>query len=202
MRWPIAMAFSFALCGCSQAPSYLTGKKVAELRFHLYSAKMGIYPDQSVLLDSNNPFASDPPNSNCAPDAGANCAAKWDLQTAAGAPDYTLAVAAFYSWATLNANAPGGENQYYTALNLQNVFLYRSDKVDPGDLPTVRTMALAGYQAVLDNFPESVTYDASGKIAYDLATPSYQAIITLGGTVPLGWVLVQKADGSPQAVHR
>jgi hypothetical protein len=45
-----------------------------------------------------------------------------------------------------------------------------------------------------------VTYNNTGDIAYDLATPSYRAIIDLGGKVSGGWILVQTAEGNTRAV--
>jgi hypothetical protein len=67
-------------------------------------------------------------------------------------------------------------------------------------LPVAEGLAIRAYQAVLDNFPESVTYDPTGKIPYSLATMSLQGILGLGGTPQGGWVLVKGEDGADHAV--
>ena len=108
-------------------------------------------------------------------------------------------MAAFYSWATINADNPYGEAQYYTAHDLQQIF--RTGQASADDLPVAQDLAIRGYQAVLDNFPTSVTYDATGKIAFSLATMAYQGIVGLGGTVQGGWELITAADGSALAVQ-
>ncbi len=65
----------------------------------------------------------------------------------------------------------------------------------------VRDRAIRGFQAMLDHFPEAVTYDVTGTIAYELATPSVKAILELGGE-PVGWILVMGPDGTTVAVPR
>jgi hypothetical protein len=184
---------AIALGGCTRKPAFLYGDDLTNVVFHLAGPNMGVYPDQSVLSEPNNPFANDPPNTNCAPDLGAGCTAKWLIQANAGA------VVGFYSWATLDAITPSGENQYYAALDLQQI--YQTGQADQGDLPTVKTLAIRGYQAVLDYFPTSVTYDKTGQHSFDLATLSYKAIVALGGQVQGGWYLVKRADGSDLAVR-
>ena len=183
MRSWLLLAVALATGACTKTPAYLYGRDLTRLQFQLYSPDMGIHPDQSILSDPNNPFADDPPTES----------GKWVLQADAGP------VAAFYAWATLDAETPGGEAQFYTAKDLEQIF--RTGQAADGDLPAVAALAIRGYQAVLDAFPDSVTYDATGKIAYDLATPSYQGIVGLGGTVQGGWVLLQASDGSPHAVR-
>ena len=148
----------------------------------LASADEGVHPDRSVLDDPANPFAR-----------GALADATiWDIQSSGNA------VAGFYAWATAGAHGATGERQYYAALDLKAVF--EQDLAD--DAPEVRARAIRGFQAVLDFFPTAVTYDATGTIAYELATPSVQAILALGGEVEGGWVLVTKEDGSVVAVQR
>ena len=65
----------------------------------------------------------------------------------------------------------------------------------------VRGLAIDGYQSVLDNFPDSVTYDATGTIAYPLAPSAYAGIEALGGTVEGGWVRIPQDDGSTVVVQ-
>ena len=147
----------------------------------LYSADEGVHPDRSVLDDPGNPFA----------DGALSDAAIWEIQRSGGA------VAAFYAWATQNARGATGERQYYAALDLKVIF-ERELTEEP---PAVRARAIRAFQAVLDHFPDAVTYDATGTIAYELATPSVQAILDLGGEVQGGWVLVTREDGSVVAVQ-
>jgi hypothetical protein len=180
--WPFAVA-ALALVGCTKTPAYLYGRDFTNLTFHAYGANVGVYPDRSILQDPNNPFATDPPTDD----------GKWVLEADAGP------VAAFYSWATINAGNPYGEAQFYTAHDLQQIF--RTGQASAADLPVAQDLAIRGYQAVLDYFPTSVTYDATGKIAFSLATMAYEGIVGLGGTVQGGWKLIKAEDGSDVAVR-
>ena len=63
----------------------------------------------------------------------------------------TGAKARFYLWATALANAPMGENQWYTARALHEVFDANGD-------PLIEAQALKAYRSVLDNFFGSVTF--------------------------------------------
>ena len=86
-----------------------------------------------------------------------------------------------------------------TALNLQRI--YDQGRAADDDLPAVRDLAVAAYQSVLDNFPTSVTFNDAGTAAFDLATPSLQGIIALGGSIRGGWALVPTANGGLVAVQ-
>lgn len=184
MRTSLFAVAALGLVGCTKTPAYLYGRDFTSLTFHAYSANVGVYPDRSILADPNNPFATDPPTDD----------GKWVLEANAGP------VAAFYSWATINADNPYGEAQFYTAHDLQQIF--RTGQASADDLPVAQDLAIRGYQAVLDFFPTSVTYDATGKIAFSLATMAYQGIVGLGGTVQGGWKLIKAEDGSDVAVKQ
>jgi hypothetical protein len=106
-------------------------------------------------------------------------------------------VADYYSWATLMALNATGEEQYYVGVNLQAVWTVGLASAD--DTPHVQSQAIAAYQAMLDNFPTAVTYDASGTIAMELETPAVQGIIALKGMPANGWVLVNDVNGIPHA---
>ena len=168
LRTTLLAVAALALVGCTKTPAYLYGRDFTSLVFHPFSAGVGVHPDRSVLEDPNNPFATDPPTDD----------GKWVLEANAGP------VAAFYSWATINANNPYGEAQFYAAHDLQQIF--RTGQASAEDLPAAQDLAIRAYQAVLDHFPTSVTYDATGKIAFNLATMSYQRIVGLDGTVQGG----------------
>ena len=58
--------------------------------------------------------------------------------------------------------------------------LYEGGRVDDEDLYLVWTLAVRGYEQVLESFPDSVTYDATGTIAYPLAPIAEQALVSLG----------------------
>lgn len=167
--------------GCAAEGEPLEAIDLDAIEFHICGPDMGVHPDDSVLVDADNPFAA----------VAIGDEGKWQIQSRASG------VAAFYAWATVAARAPSGEAQYYAALNLQLV--YERELAAPDQMAFARDQAIRGYQAVLDHFPDSVTWDATGTIAYDLATLSYKAIVELGG-VPEGWILVATADGGERAI--
>lgn len=168
--------------GCSNDASFYYEDSLSDLTLALSDPDEGISPSKAVLTDPNNPFAM----SNVGGET------KWEIQSGAGA------IPAFYSWATILAHQPGGEAQFYVGKNLQTAFLSGDSHVE--DPEAIRAQAIRAFQTVLDLFPEAVTYDATGTIAYDLVTPAYQGIIALGGTVEGGWILVTKEDGQKRAV--
>lgn len=182
MRALILIALCSLGAGCVDAPPYLYGERITGQTFAPLNDEVGVHPNQTVLADPKNPFANTP--------IGAQT--RWDIEA------YGDPVAAFYCWATLLAVIPIGEHQFYTALNLKRIF--QEGRADPADLPLVRDLAVAAYQAVLDDFPRDVTFDATGTIGYGLATPAYDGIVELGGVPRGGWTLVATADGNHVAV--
>ncbi|MGC9361401.1 MAG: hypothetical protein ACP5F3_00585 [Candidatus Syntrophosphaera sp.] len=102
----------------------------------LYSANEGIHPDQSVLRDPDNPFAS----------ANVNMENVWDLNDECPSPK-----ARFYLWATILANIPIGEYQYFTAKSLHELYT-------AGGSENARNQAIKAYRATLDHFFDSVTW--------------------------------------------
>ena len=182
-RWPLASVVALGVVACElPAPQYRYGVALGDVRLQLIDENEGVYPNTSVLLDPNNPFAAD----------GVDDPTRWIIQDAGFWP------ASFYSWATALAERPSGENQLYTALAAQQ--LYERRAADNGLLFPIRAIALSGFQAVLDQFPDDVTYDATGTIAYPVAPTAYAGIEALGGT-PVGWVLVEGDDGSVALVR-
>jgi hypothetical protein len=142
--------------GASSFPNFST--------FTLYSNE-GIYPDKTVLIDEDNPFRH----------MGVSEEMKWQISL-----DETP-IAAFYAWATVLANAPSGEAQFYTGLALENIS-YFTNRV------LAKQRAIKAFQAVLDYFPNSVTYAANGIDYYGLGVLAYNKIIELGGT-PRGYTV-------------
>jgi hypothetical protein len=172
------------LGGCAvPAGEWVYGEALGDLEFHLVSLSMGVHPDQSVLLDPNNPFA----------EGGLDGDLRWDI-TSGGLP-----VPTFYAWATWLTAEPTGEAQFYTAQALHTI--YDEGACANEDLFFVRGLAIDAYQAVLDHFPEDVSYDATGTIAYDLAPLAYAGIVELGGAVEGGWIEVVLSDGSTAVVQ-
>lgn len=182
MKTWLLLAAAVGICGCYDPASYVYGQSLDGLTLQLHSEDEGIYPDQSVLEDPNNPFRLNSPGEET----------KWQIQAGG---DH---VAAFYAWATILARGPYGEAQFYVGTDLLAV--YQNGAASQEELPKVRAQAIRAYQSVLDNFPDAVTYDATGTIAYELATPSYKGIVEMGGTVQGGWVLVKTANGQDRAV--
>lgn len=118
---------------------------------NLFCEDVGITPEVCVLNDPENPyrktatlefFQIDPDD----PDAEG----KFDLflQTPAGPNG---AKARFYLWATALARFPSGENQWYTALALHELW-------DAAEDPIIQIQALRAYRSTLDNFFGSVTF--------------------------------------------
>ncbi len=172
--------------GCTQpeAPQYLYGNNLALIELNLTSINMGIHPDTTVLDDESNPFRH----------SAIGDETKWVLN------DQPNPVAGFYSWSTQLAYIPTGEHQYYTALKLKAIF--EEAAVDPVLLPVVRDMAIAAFQSVLDNFPGSVTFDATGTVPFSLPPLAYNQILDMGGTVENGWVLIETVNGGAEVIRR
>ncbi|MFT5433519.1 MAG: hypothetical protein ACI9OJ_004225 [Myxococcota bacterium] len=171
-----------ATSGCElEAGEWLVGDSLIDTKLVLTSLDQGIHPSKTVLDNPNNPFRFSAPGAET----------KWTILDSGGN------AAAFYSWATLLAIQPNGENQFYAASMLKAI-------VDNGEVssieePFVRDMAAQGFQALLDHFPDAVTFDASGTIPFELATPAVKGLIALG-VAPRGWTLVTKAAGGEIAV--
>lgn len=119
----------------------------------LYCENVGVHPETCVLDDPANPFATTPITEFDVnnPEAPFN---KFDLATSLP-PGPTGAKARFYFWATALARRPSGENQYYTALALHELFDANSNALSTDEI--VRAQALKAYRSVLDNFFGSVT---------------------------------------------
>lgn len=176
---PFAVA-CLALAGCAEAPTYQYGVPLQDVEYRVFTLDTGVHPDESIRVDPNNPFT-----------AGLTGDTKWDIESSG------FHEAAYYAWATMLVNEPTGEHQYYTALNLQRI--YERQLAEPEDVYYARDIAIRGYQVILDEFPDSVTFDASGRVSFWLAPLAYDAIVGLGGT-PEGWTEVATEDGGTTVV--
>lgn len=177
----VLLAATLWLAGCPEPGVFRLGVNLNNLELELTSTDMGIFPDRSVLRERNNPFAK-----------GTDQFTKFDIES------WGVPVPRFYVWASALAKEPTGENQFYTAGALRDI--YNLEQVDPDELYLVREMAIRAYQSVLDNFPDSVTFDASGRIPFALAPLAFDGIESLGGTPEGGWVRVATPDGGTTVV--
>ncbi len=180
-----ALLLWLALCcaGCGDDGSFEYGENISGLRFEFYDDSEGVHPSNAVLKNPRNPFRR----------AAIGAETKWDILAGGGN------TGAFYAWATLLAREATGEHQYYTATKLRDIYL--ANEVEGAVREKVRQMAIDGFQAVLDYFPDSVTVDATGTQSFRLATPSLLGILDLNGDVQGDWVLVVDANGDLVAVR-
>ena len=106
----------------------------------------GVFPDDCVLDNPENPYAS----------VAVTEDNKFTLYDEAPSKK-----SSYYLWATALAKGAGlqGENQFYTALSLHEVY------AESGS-PTTRDQAIKAYRSVLDNFFLAPTFDESGIAAF------------------------------------
>ena len=114
---------------------------------NLACADVGINLEQCVLDDPENPFRGTATREFDANDPDAET--KFDLAVNIPAGP-AGAKSRFYLWATAQARAPKGENQYFTALALHELYTVNDD-------PIIREQALRAYRSVWENFFGSVT---------------------------------------------
>lgn len=151
--WRLALTCSLLvmLVGCGKNSSDGDERNTVALptdaTLDLYCDDVGLFNETCVLDDPDNPFAKtpfavdDPDNED-----GFN-AGKFNLAAGlAGNPK-----ALFYLWATALARAPTGENQYYTALSLHQLYSVSESEV-------IRRQTIRAYRSTLDNFFDSNTF--------------------------------------------
>jgi len=150
----VALVLSlFAIGGC-EGPSDGEGQQInaivlpTDTLLNLACADAGIGFELCILGDPENPFAqvATPEFNVNNPDA----ATKFELANNIPAGP-TGAKARFYLWATALARFPSGENQWYTARALHELYDANSDTL-------IQEQALRAYRSVLDNFWGSVTF--------------------------------------------
>jgi len=154
----LLLSFGALVAGGCKAPDESDGQIIngialpTDVVLNLACENVGIYLETCVLGDPENPFVTttiiefDVNN----PDA----TNKFDLYNSIPAGP-TGAKARFYFWATALARRPSGENQFYTALALHELFDANSNVLSEDEL--VREQALKAYRSLLDNFFGSVT---------------------------------------------
>jgi hypothetical protein len=179
----LVLGLLMTIAACGEDPEFRFGENITGIQFELFDVTEGIHPSKVTLQNPRNPFRE----FNISDDT------KFDILTDGGN------AGAFYAWATLLANVPIGENQFYTATKLRDIFL--ANEVPPEDRGVVQQMAIQGFQRVLDCFPDSVFFDVTGTFSRRLATPAYLEILGLGGVPQGDWILTRDSNGNPQAVR-
>jgi hypothetical protein len=180
------------LVACGPPAQYRFGTNVSGLKFKPVDSSEGVYPSVSVLNDPANAFRYAGPNLKSQPDGGIGT--KWQLLGTVGG------VPAFYAFATSLTLEPTGENQFYTAQMLGEVA--QSGAFDETvSEAQVKAMAIAGYRAVLDSFPDSVSYLSDGVTFFSLNVLAYRGAVGLGSPMR-GYTLVETTDGGQPSVVR
>ena len=180
MRAVSLVALLVLAAGCEEDVErrYRFGTNITGIQFEFFDENEGIHPSDIVLTNPNNPFRNHP--------IGADT--KFEILANGGN------AGAFYAWATLLAAIPTGEHQFFTAVKLHDI-------ATSGELETeeevcrVTLMAGRGYQVVLDEFPDSVSFLEDGTPFY-LAPLAYRGIESLGLQVQGDWVLSVDANGN------
>ncbi len=148
----------FVLSGCEERDSG-DGEVINEIILptdvvlNLYCEDVGLGEEKCVLDDPENPYAlvatgEFDPNDPLSP--------RKFLLLEDIPPGPSGAKARFYLWATALARFPSGENQWYTARALYELFDANSNPVSKDEI--VRAQALKAYESVLVNFYGSVTF--------------------------------------------
>ncbi len=180
------------LAACGPPAQYRFGTNVSGLKFKPIDSTEGVFPSISVLNDPANAFRYAGPNLKSQPDGGIGT--KWQLLGRVGG------VPAFYAFATSLTLEPTGENQFYTAQMLGEIA--QSGAYDETVTEAqVKAMAIAGYRAVLDFFPGSVSYLGDGVTFFALDVLAYRGAVGLGAALP-GYALIETTDGGQPSVVR
>lgn len=169
---------------CGDAPQYRFGENISGIEFEFFDPTEGVHPSKVTLNNPRNPFR----------DIVISDDVKFDILGNGGN------AGAFYAWAALLANIPIGENQYGTATKLRDIYL-ANEVATPEEREAVRRMAIAGFQVILDCFPDELLFDATGTFGLKLSTLAYGSIIELRGVPEGDWVLVTNSRGEPEAVR-
>jgi len=147
------LACVLIITGCG-GPSNSDGQVISEITLptdtllNLRCANVGIWIENCVLGDPENPFRQ-------------TLTLEFNVNNPDGETKFDLAVkipagptgakARFYLWATALARFPSGENQWFTALALHELW-------DAAGDPIIQEQALKAYRSQLDNFFGSVVF--------------------------------------------
>jgi len=115
----------------------------------------GINNETCVLSDPNNPYRSITFSSTPSDDPNEIDRTKWGYEERATVSMQNALISdsllGYYLWATALAREPSGENQFYTAVALQNNYGITGST-------EARDQAKKAYRSFLDNFFDSITY--------------------------------------------
>jgi hypothetical protein len=201
--WILGLAVTSLLAGCGGGPDQRVGGNsripidYTDTRLNLSCQNVGIAFEQCVLDDFENPFRGVEIREFNINNPGAEN--KFDLvnsipqpgdtdpDTGLPYPVGTGAKARFYLWATALARSPSGENQWYTARALHELW-------DAAGDPIVQNQALRTYRAQLDFFFGTVTFftccenvDPNGEPVPFSVTLNEQTADALYRTEATGW---------------
>jgi hypothetical protein len=179
----LCLPFVVLLASCGDEPVPRFGFNTSGIQFEVFDTTEGIHPSTVTLDNPRNPFRQ----------FAIGDETKFEILDGGGN------AGAFYAWATVLANIPIGENQYFAAVKLRDI--YQANEVPPEQRETVRLMAINAFQAVLDCFPDSLLFDVSGEISLRLSTLAFVEITELNGVVQGDWELVTDSRGNPTAVR-
>ena len=135
----VVLVLSFAGCKGGGGGGGKSADSVAlpvDYVLNLFCPNEGINTNTCVLDDPENPYARSLVNDDT----------KFDLYNTSPS-----AKSDFYLWATALALMTSGENQYYTALSLHDLFTQGGSEV-------AREQAKKAYRSLLDNFYDSLTF--------------------------------------------
>lgn len=169
---------------CGDAPEFRFGQNISGIEFEFFDPTEGVHPSTVTLDNPNNPFREIVISDDV----------KFDILGNGGN------AGAFYAWAALLVAIPIGENQYGAAIKLRDIYL-SGEVADPEEREAVRRMAINGFQAILDCFPDQLLFDATGTFGLKLSTLAYNQILELRGVPQGDWVLVTNSRGEPEAVR-
>ena len=153
-KWPLILLLSLAAAGCGGGPGDNSGQAITSIPLptdtllNLACEDAGINMEQCILEDKENPYRFVQVREFDVNNADAET--KFDLASELPA-GRTGAKARFYLWATALARRQSGENQWYTARALHELFNYNED-------PVIQDQALKAYRSVFDNFFGSATF--------------------------------------------
>lgn len=163
---PLLVALAALLIGGCESPKDSDGIDFntillpTDLVLNLACADAGVGFETCILEDPENPFALvATPEVNANNPNGFN---KFDLANTIPAGS-TGAKARYYLWATALARSPSGENQWYTAQALHELW-------DAAGDPLIQNQALKAYRSVLDNFYGSTTFFEFGPVTLNELT--------------------------------
>ena len=168
-RMLLLVVTALAVSGCNERDSN-DGEVInnillpTDVVLNLFCPDVGINDERCVLDDPENPFATvavlEPDQVPEDEDGNPLADDKFALNNALP-PGPSGAKARFYLWATALAGRQTGENQWYTALALHELYDANSNRVFEDEL--IKEHARKAYRSVLDNFYGQATFFPFGE---------------------------------------